>query len=414
MPISSAGRQARLSGSVSNKRRAYWPNVVMPMSRAYGRPTSDPRGTNDDNEQQSQVISRSNRGRATTTSFHQPQQQKKPTETTKKGSRKPERYKQIRHISPPSSHASTSTALHNIIKTNLERDSASIDGDDLNKCSDDQATDIMNTIGGQLIITGAGDKQPASMPGTRATTTNVATTNGQSAGAGAHYMNRFGQQQATGKLLRMPDYLANQAQFQPIANNAKTTSQASLHQLSMGQPSTTNSSTAHLHSLNNLHASQSTTGTNPLNISKRVNLKYIKTLIIALMAIDLLITVLVYHFSSHDEISLIWFTSHRLRFSLLNLILSSLWFIILIGAIIFDVYFILLIGCLVDIGSFILLLIFSIIHFSQRIDYNTVNLTSLLALLFSIIVLHVYLLVMAALTTYLMLAVKQRKRSARR
>ena len=163
---------------------------------------------------------------------------------------------------------------------------------------------------------------------------------------------------------------------------------------------------ANLHNANNLHQNRTPKA---LNISRRVNLKYVKSLIILLMSLDLMITIFVHHFSSNDEFS-VMFTTHKLRLSLLNLILSTIWFIALIGAIMFDVYPILLLGCLVDIASFILLLVCSIIHFTYRINYNTVNLTSLLLLLFSIIVLHVYLLVIATLTVYLTLAVKRRKR----
>lgn len=173
------------------------------------------------------------------------------------------------------------------------------------------------------------------------------------------------------------------------------------------------SSTTRLHSLSNLLGPTPPQKATPLNIKRNVNLKYVKTLIIVLMAIDLTVTLFVHHFSTNDELT-IWFTSHKIRFSLLNLILSSIWFIVLIGAIMFDVYFVLVVGCIVDIVSFVLLFVFSTIHFSRRIDYNTVNLTSLLVLLFSIVILHVYLIVMATLTIYLAMAVKQRQKSRRR
>lgn len=142
-----------------------------------------------------------------------------------------------------------------------------------------------------------------------------------------------------------------------------------------------------------------------------MNLKYVKTLIIILMGLDLLMTVFLHQFASQDQIQ-IWLTTYRLRFSLLNLVLSAIWFVVLIGAILFDVYFILVIACIVDVGSFLVLLVLSIVHFYKRIDYNTVQLTSLLALLFSIIFLHVYLVAMSALTIYLTGAVGRRKRSA--
>ena len=154
-----------------------------------------------------------------------------------------------------------------------------------------------------------------------------------------------------------------------------------------------------------------------LNFSSnnKVNLKYVKTLIILLMAIDLLVTLFVHHFAQSDHISLAFFGSSssvlRIKFSTLNVALSSLWFITLIGAILFDIYSILLIAFLLDTISFLLLLCFSIIHFTYRIDYNSVNLTSFLLLLFAITVLHLYLIAMAALTMYLMLAVKRRRNS---
>jgi hypothetical protein len=170
-----------------------------------------------------------------------------------------------------------------------------------------------------------------------------------------------------------------------------------------GQTASTSSSTAHLHSLSSLHQRPTTT------ISKRINLKYIKTLIMLLMSLDLMITIGVHHFASHDEFSLA-LTSTKLRLSLVNLVLSAVWFVVLSGAILFDIYFVLLIGSLVDVASFILLLACSAIHFTYRIDYNTVNLTSLLLLLFAIIILHVYLLVITSLTIYLMLAVKRRRK----
>lgn len=153
-----------------------------------------------------------------------------------------------------------------------------------------------------------------------------------------------------------------------------------------------------------------------LNISsKNMNLKYVKTLIIILMSLDLLMTILLYHFAPQqpatDQYLQIWLTGYRLRWSVLNLALSAVWFVILAGAILFDVHSILLVACLIDVASFVLLLVLSTIHFYKRIDYNTVQLTSLFALLFALIFLHVYLLVVCCLTIYLAQAVRRRNRS---
>lgn len=162
-------------------------------------------------------------------------------------------------------------------------------------------------------------------------------------------------------------------------------------------------------SLNSLTGRPATAAV-PLSIKRQVNLKHIKTIIIALLAVDLLITVFVHQFSSQDQLSFSLFqSSFRLRLSLLNLLLTAIWFILLIGAILFDWYAILLVSCLLEISSFFVLLGFSINHFGRRIDYNTVQLTSLLALLFAVVILHVYLLVAAGLMVYLTLAVKRRR-----
>lgn len=169
-------------------------------------------------------------------------------------------------------------------------------------------------------------------------------------------------------------------------------------------------SIASLANLANHSAASARTTSKPLSIKQQVNLKHIKTLIIGLLAVDLLITVLVHQFSSQDQLAFSLFqSSFRMRLSLINLLLSATWFILLIGAILFDIYAILLISCSLDIGSFFLLLAFSINHFTRRIDYNSVQLTSLLALLFAVVALHVYLLVVAALMVYLTLAVRRRR-----
>lgn len=198
-------------------------------------------------------------------------------------------------------------------------------------------------------------------------------------------------------------YLSPNELYVSAPNISKGNSQSSISQ----GMSTNNNSTAHLHSLSQLNPRP---GPAPLSIRRNVNLKYVKTLIICLMAVDLLITVLIHQFSNQDQVTL-WFTTLKMRFSLLNLMLSTVWFVVQIGAILFDIYPILLVSSLVHVASFFVLLVLSLVHFTRRIDYNTVNLTSFLLLLFSIIFLHVYLLVMAALNIHLTMNVKQRKRS---
>lgn len=197
---------------------------------------------------------------------------------------------------------------------------------------------------------------------------------------------------------------------QQLVNSIQFPSSHSQSSLALANTSGGCSSTTQLHnSYANSNTNNNQTNTTSFSIKRNVNLKYIKTIIILLLALDLIITVFVHQFSTQDYLS-VWFTSMRMRFSLLNLILSAIWFVILIGAILFDVYFILFVSSLVHFSSFVLLLIFSFIHFTRRIDYNTVNLASLLALLFSIILLHVYLLVLFALTIYLMQAVRRRQK----
>lgn len=189
-----------------------------------------------------------------------------------------------------------------------------------------------------------------------------------------------------------------------LLSNQQYNKHLQMSQSTFNLPSTTTSSTAQLHSMSPRNQGSSMT------FRRNVNLKYIKTVIIFLLAIDLVITVFVHQFAVQDHIS-IWFTSFKPRFSMLNLMLSAIWFIILTGAILFDVYSILVVACIVDIASFVTLLGFSINHFMRRIDYNTVNMASLLGLLFSIIVLHVYLILTSSLMVYLMLAVRRRKTS---
>jgi len=278
---------------------------------------------------------------------------------------RPAKYKQIRHISPPCS-LSPAAGARDQMAGEVEPSNASS-----SPASAEQ--ELMSlAIGGQTVFTG---KQPASI--------------GSLAGEASLYGQS--KRSATGG---KTNFLVSNAQFARSVN----LSQQSRSQASLDQPQTSNSSTAQLHNL---------TGS-PLSIRRSANLKCIKTLIIGLLAIDLLITVFVHQFSSEDQMS-IWFTSHKMRFSLLNLILSSVWFVVLVGAILFDIYFILVISCLVDLLSFLLLLVLSVRHFTLRVDYNSVSLTSLLALLFSIVLLHVYLVVMSVLTINLTLAVKRRQ-----
>lgn len=145
-------------------------------------------------------------------------------------------------------------------------------------------------------------------------------------------------------------------------------------------------------------------------VRRKANLCRVKTLIISLIAIDLLITVFVHLFATSNQPIIFQISStFKMRFSTLNLLLSLIWYIVLIGAIMFDVLSVLIIGCCVDVLSFVCLLAMSIVHFTKRIDYNNANLASLLTLLFSISVLHVYLLVMASLMIYLTRAVRRRQ-----
>lgn len=191
-----------------------------------------------------------------------------------------------------------------------------------------------------------------------------------------------------------------------LLSNQQYNKHLQMSQSTFHLPSTITSSTAQLHTFTDSNNGSSMT------IKRNVNLKYIKTVIIFLLALDFLITVFVHQYAVQDQIP-IWFTSHKLRFSLLNLVLSGIWFVTLVGAILFDIYYILFISSVVDVVSLIMLLGFTIYHFYRRIDYNTVNLTSLLALLFSIIILHVYLVLTASLTIYLMLAVRNRQKVSR-
>lgn len=191
-----------------------------------------------------------------------------------------------------------------------------------------------------------------------------------------------------------------------LLSNQQYTKHLQMSQSSLHAPTTASSSTAQLHTLSAANQRSSMT------IKCNVNLKYIKTAIICLLAIDLLITIFVHQFAVRDRIS-IWFTAYELRFSLLNLLLSAIWFIILVGAILFDVYYILLISCVIEVASFFVLFGFTVYHFTRRIDYNTVNIASLLALLFSIIFLHAYLVLTASLTIHLTLAVRRRQTNSR-
>lgn len=182
--------------------------------------------------------------------------------------------------------------------------------------------------------------------------------------------------------------------------NGGSSAAASSSQLHL--PQTASSSTTHLHPAHQ-HQRQST-----LTIKQNVHLKYVKFIIILLLAIDLVITITAYKFAINDQMSFWLLSAYKFRFSTFNLVLSSTWYIILIGAILFDVYAILMLASLVDVTSVSLLLVFSGIHLTKRVDYDSVNMISLLTLLFAIIMLLMYLLLMTSLKFYLLGAVKQR------
>lgn len=463
MPISSAGRR-RLEGASAatsaaskqprNTRRSYWPNSGHQQATSQLRPEDRLFDTNNP------ILLHQHRTKSTSTTSiastkatdgaqHQHQQQNQhqyqPAALATKSNlvsfqrgpqlaggfvkginntRRADRYK-ARNVSSPISIVSASSSFQPVAASNNTNRADSLQQDansgphqhqhqlepetshtqsSQESHNHNQRDEDMNSLSGQMVVTG---KQPASMPSDNNHANRKATTNMATASATSSPTSKLG----AGFL----------AQYNPVI---QTNSQASLHNQQHQLQSSTNSSTAHLHSLADLHQQASHHHNHhhnhrqTLNISKKLNLKHIKTIIIALMAIDLLITLFVHHFAAHDELPTlpsIWFLSGpiKMRLSVLNLVLSSIWFIVLIGAILFDVYSILVLACLVDAVSFLLLLVCSILHFSRRIDYNTVNLASLLALLFSIIVLHVYLLVMAALTIYLALAVRRRRKAMR-
>lgn len=233
-----------------------------------------------------------------------------------------------------------------------------------------------------------------------------------------------GSQQAVSNVVvshgpKSSSYLVNNLHFSTAGKHlSKGKQQASFASLTSqqqeygrtGSTIALSSGSADIHDNNNNDNNLTQTpGGRHLSIKRSVNLKYVKTLIIVLVAIDLLITVFVHQFASADQVGLWFIAQFKLRVSLINLVFSAIWSVVLIGGILFDSYAILLLSCIIDSLSFVLLVILSAVHFTRRIDYNTVSLTSLLALLFSIIVLHVYLLAMLALTIYLMLAVKRRR-----
>lgn len=176
------------------------------------------------------------------------------------------------------------------------------------------------------------------------------------------------------------------------------------------------SSSGQLPSLGDFAAAQQQQGATSLTIKRNVNLKYVKATIICLLAVDLLVSVVVHQFAVQDQLSvppwLPFASSLKLRFSSLNLVLSSIWYLVLTAAILFDVYLVLVVSFALDLASLLVLAAYSILHFSRKIDFNTVNLVSLLGLLFGIIALHVYLALMACLTAYLMSAVKRRRQKS--
>ena len=310
----------------------------------------------------------------------------------------------------------------------------------------------MNSLGGQTVVTGAGHllarpDEPTS-GGTKSrrllsggggvTVTSISqqptvgkdlslsslvsqVNTYQQQPAAAAATTTGGQKQQSGQRLavspagpiksKQSGYLMSNASFQLAQQQARSANKQQASYPSGCTTPSASSSTAQLNS-----GSSGGGGGGRLNVSKRLSLKYVKTLIIALLAIDLAITVLVHQFAQQDTISLgplLSSVTYKLRLSTLNLCLSSLWFILLIGAILFEVYALLFLGCLLNACSFLLLLAFSLLHFTQRIDYNSVHLTSLLLLLFAVTILHVYLLAMTALMAYLMLAVKRRQRARR-
>lgn len=405
MPISSGSRQTtttRLGGLTGGRRRSYWPNAMRHS------PPADDRDESSENRYNVQVSSKQRRGP------NQPAGLPGKSQPSQRGLAPRGRFKQIKQISSPTSVASSSPAVvQAAARASRRQQQQQVN---LNPSSDD-----MNSLGGHLVVTGAtrqtnsaaeseARQQQASSKETTTRKPSASTFLLASGHRSAENLAEANNKAGSSSLL------VNNSQYPALKQSAGLASQSSLNPSVAAM--TTSSSTAHLHSLASLYGagsavkpSASPPADSTLSINRSgLSLKYVKTLIIVLMALDLLITVFVHQLSSNDEMS-IWSTSYKLRFSLLNLILSSIWFIVLIGAVLFDVYFILLIGSLVDISSFLLLLVLSVIHFTQRIDYNTVQLTHLLCLLFSIIVLHVYLLVMAALTTHLMFAVRRRRRS---
>lgn len=321
----------------------------------------------------------------------------------------------IKHISPPSSLTSTSNVLQSMS-----------DHRQLEVSNEQQALHKSTVnLAGQLVRTG---NKSISTNNAKTTTSNKHSLDAELILGAADNEAYLGSRPS---LVTITATNKGSTFNTPFLVNSSSSSAASQSNMPLSNPASSNSSTSQLHSLaygesnhNNIVTNNRVLRNNknniilnnnnqrsaaPFSIKQQVNLKYIKTIIILLLAVDLLITVFVHQFSSQDYLS-IWFTSFKLRFSLLNLILSAIWSIILIAAILFDIYFILVISFIVDIISFFLLLGFSFIHFYRRIDYNTVNLTSLLLLLFSIIVLHVYLIVLSTLTLYLMQAVRRRQK----
>lgn len=306
----------------------------------------------------------------------------------------------IRQISQPNSCATTSMVLNN--RLIIEQASSQVA---LNRAQCEPALRSPTlSLAGQLILAG---KQPTSLESTT-----------KEAAVGSRQQQQLHDTKAPANLSliganpSLYKFSSSTGSSSPSNHTDFYLSRSSLNQQQQQQPSQASSTTQlqppnshHHHYQNNRQTSHRQT----LNISSRnMNLKYVKTLIIILMSLDLLMTILLHQFAAQDQMQ-IWLTTYRLRFSLLNLVLSAIWFLVLVGAILFDVHFILVIACIVDVGSFVLLLVLSVVHFYKRIDYNTVQLTSLLALLFAIIFLHVYLLAMSALTIYLTGAVRRRR-----
>lgn len=405
MPTSSTSRQSRLGGVLNNKRHlisstTFWsPNnnnnnnhkqqhqpdeTRAPSTAAQTRAPAPPRSTTF--QQSKNKLKKKSSGRIILTSVAKDQLERA------------DKRLETKHISSSANHSiMTASADQSVGAFSLQTDQTK------------QPSAL--SLAGQLVLTGA-SKQPNSL-GSQSIEQAMGASYSSSQNGNRMATNR-GQLGAHVNKAYLASNPGLSYTSKAAIQQSQSSSQVSIN--ASGSQQLTASSTARLDQLAGdtraLSKSAPSDSRSTFTVRRHVNLKYIKTIIILLLAVDLIITVFVHQFSSNDQLTILWFTSFKMRFSLLNLILSSIWFIILIGAILFDVHFILAISCLVHSVSFFVLLGFSVVHFSRRIDYNTVHLFSLLTLLFSIIVLHVYLLVLASLTYYLMRAVRSRRKSS--